>query len=241
MSEHEYRPRLSESEYRLIQAERKKKNSNTLIIGDLHAPFIKEGYLEFCKSVYKKHNCSNVIFIGDLIDNHFSSFHESDPDGMGAGQELCKAIKELEKWYEAFPVAKVCIGNHDAIPARKAFSSGLSKRWIKSIGEVLDFDGWQYAEEWFINDVLYVHGTGRKARNRCKDDFMSVVQGHYHSESYIEYFVGERFRLYAMQVGCGVDRTAYAMAYGKHFKKMHINCGVVLDNGYLPILEYMKL
>jgi hypothetical protein len=31
------------------------------------------------------------------------------------------------------------------------------------------------------------------------------------------------------------------MAYSKHFDKMHINCGVVLENGTLPILEYQKL
>ncbi len=160
---------------------------------------------------------------------------------MGAGQELDKAIKELDKWHEAFPKAKVCIGNHDAIPNRKGFTSGLSKRWIKTVDEMLGYEGWKYAEEFIIDDVLYTHGTGRKARNRCKDDMLSIVQGHYHSESYIEYFVGERFKMFAMQIGCGVDRTAYAMAYGKHFKKMHINCGVVLENGELPILEYMKL
>jgi len=237
--EKEYRPRLNEKEYNLIQKYRSK--GNLLIIGDLHSPFIKPGYLEFCKSVYDKYNCTRVVFIGDLIDNHYSSYHETDPDGVGAGQELTMAIRKLNKWYDVFPDADVMLGNHDAIPARKAFSAGLSTKWIKSIGEVLQYDGWRYHEELIINDVLYVHGTGRKARNRCKDDLISVVQGHYHSESYIEHFVGERFRMFAMQVGCGVDRTAYAMAYGKHFKKMHINCGVVLDNGEQPILEYMKL
>ena len=47
--------------------------------------------------------------------------------------------------------------------------------------------------------------------------------------------------MFAMQIGCGVDDRSYAMAYGKHFDKMHINCGVVLENGTLPILEYQKL
>ena len=30
------------------------KNKNVLIIADLHAPFIREGYLAFCIEMYKK-------------------------------------------------------------------------------------------------------------------------------------------------------------------------------------------
>ena len=40
-----------------------------------------------------------------------------------------------------------------------------------------------------------------------------------------------------MQVGCGVDRESYAMAYAKFFPKTYkIACGVILDNGKLPII-----
>jgi len=212
-----------------------------LVIGDLHAPFIKRGYLEFCKEIYKKYKCNSVILIGDLIDNHFSSFHDTDPDGHGAAEELRLAKAQISEWYKAFPIAKVCIGNHDLIPVRKSFNSGISKVWIKSISEVLDTPNWEYAEEFVINDVLYTHGTGRKATNRMTADFTSVVQGHYHSESYINYSVGRNKKMFAMQLGCGVNDKSYAMAYGKHFDKMHINCGVVLEEGKLPILEYMNL
>jgi len=215
--------------------------NNILVIGDLHAPFIKKGYLEFCKSVYEKHDCDGVIFIGDLIDNHFSSFHDTDPDGHGAAEELRLAKEQIAIWYKEFPVAKVCIGNHDLIPVRKSFNAGVSKIWIKSISEVLDTHNWEYAEEFIINDIMYVHGTGRKAAARMTADFTSVVQGHYHSESYITYSVGKHKKMYAMQIGCGVNDKSYAMAYGKHFDKMHINCGVVLEKGKLPILEYMDL
>jgi hypothetical protein len=46
---------------------------------------------------------------------------------------------------------------------------------------------------------------------------------------------------FAMQVGCGVDRKSYAMAYGKHFKKPQINVGVVLEGGRYGIIEPMRL
>jgi hypothetical protein len=33
-----------------------------------------------------KHTIGTVIFLGDIIDNHYSSYHESDPDGYSAGE-----------------------------------------------------------------------------------------------------------------------------------------------------------
>lgn len=224
-----------------VQEELDPTEKRVLIIGDLHAPFIRYGYLEFCQSVYNKYNCNTVVFIGDLIDNHYSSYHETDPDGHSAGVELQKAKAEIANWYRAFPKAKVCVGNHDAIPYRKAMTAGLSSTWIKTIDEVIEVPNWEFAEEFIIDGNMYCHGTGRKARNRAKSDLISVIQGHYHSESYVEHFVGKNYRIFALQVGCGVNDKAYAMAYGRHFNKMHINCGVVLEGGELPILEFMKL
>lgn len=231
---------MSVSEYEGY-LEYKRERDNVLVIGDLHAPFIKEGYLDFCKRMYIKHRCNEVVFIGDICDMHYSSYHEHDPDGHGAAEELSRAKVQIAEFYDAFPKAKVCIGNHDLIPNRKAFSGGLSKHWIRDISEVLETPNWEYAEDFVINGVLYTHGTGRKAKQRCQQEFISVVQGHYHSESYVETFVSEKDLLFAMQVGCGVDRKTYAMAYAKHFKKPQINVGVVLESGRYGIIEPMKM
>lgn len=234
------RPRMNEVEYKAYLEFKRPKN-NVLVIGDLHAPFIKQGYLEFCKEMQIKHQCADIVLIGDLLDSHFSSFHESDPDGYGAGEELRRAKIQIAEFYKAFPKAKVCIGNHDLIPNRKAFTGGLSKYWVKDISEVLETPNWEYSEDFIINNVLYTHGVGRKAKQRCQQEFKSVVQGHYHSESYVETFVSEERLIFAMQIGCGVERKAYAMAYGKHFKKPQINVGIVLDNGRYGIIEPMKM
>lgn len=214
-------------------------NKNILIIGDLHAPFTINGYFDFCKKIRDKYMCDTIVFIGDLVDNHFSSFHDTDPDGHSAAEELKLAKEQIDVWYKEFPRAYVCIGNHDQIPNRQAFKSGVSKYWVKDISDVLETPNWQYSEEFIINDVLYTHGVGRKAYNRMLQDLISIVQGHYHSESEIRFLVGKKRKTFSMQVGCGVDFKSYAMAYGKYFKKMHINCGVVCDD--LPILEYMDL
>lgn len=215
---------------------------NVLAIGDLHEPFTRKGYLEFCKEMYIKHNCKTVVFIGDIADNHYSSFHDSDPDSdYSAGQELTKLKEEIQKWYEAFPYALICEGNHDLIPQRKMFSAGLSKQWIKPMSEVLDTPNWQFSQEFILDNVYYNHGTGRKARGRMKQDLISLVQGHYHSESYIEYLVGRTYRIFACQIGCGIADKSFAFAYGKNFAKSHINVGIIKDNGTLPIIEYMDL
>lgn len=215
--------------------ETKEVKGNVLIVGDLHEPFCLDDYLDFCKHQYNKYKCDHVIFIGDVIDSHFSSYHEADPDGMTAGDELVLARKRLSRWHEVFPYADVVIGNHDRIVQRKAFSSGISKYWIKDFKDALGVPTWDFRERFVYNDVQYVHGEGGKARNRAKKDLMSTIQGHYHTECYTEHIVGSRYRIFSSQVGCGVDHKAYAMAYAKNFGKPAIGCMVVLDNGALPI------
>jgi len=217
------------------------ENRNTLVIADLHEPFTLNGYLDFCIRIYEKYKCNTVVFIGDIIDNHYSSFHETNPDGHSAGMELQLAKENIKLWYAAFPYARVCIGNHDLIPERKTFTAGNSKTWLKTISEVLNTPNWDYAENHVIDNVMYTHGTARKARQRMRQDLISIVQGHYHSESYIDYIAGSHYLLFCMQVGAGLDKDSYAAAYGRHFSKPHVNCGVVLEGGRLPILEYMEL
>ena len=215
--------------------------NNILVIGDLHEPFCLEGYLKFCREQQETFNCGTVIFIGDIIDNHYSSYHEADPDGFSAGEELDRAIRKVANWYAVFPKATVLIGNHDRIVYRKATTAGVSRKWVREMHEVLETPNWKFVEEVTINGVNYNHGEGGTARNRIKVEHQSQVQGHIHSQAYVEFSVGANIRIFGMQVGCGVDRKAYAMAYGKNYKKPIISCGVVLKKGTQPILIPMDL
>lgn len=214
---------------------------NVLVIGDLHEPFCLDSYLEHCRKTQEEFDCGTVIFIGDVIDNHYSSYHETDPDGFSAGEELERAIYKIRDWYRVFPQATVLIGNHDRMALRKAQTSGVSKLWVRDYTEVLNTPSWKFTEEIVIDDVCYNHGEGGTARTRMKNELQSQVQGHLHNQSYVEYSVGPKHKVFGMQVGCGVDRNSYAMSYGKHFKKPVISCGVVLNKGTLPILLPMNL
>jgi predicted phosphodiesterase len=218
------------------------KKDNILVIGDIHEPFSLDGYREHCKEVYDKYNCNKVIFIGDIIDNHFGSYHEKETDAYGGKYELKRCIEKVAKWYELFPVAEVCIGNHDAIVSRKAQSGGIPEAWIRDYSDVLQTPGWVWATDFIHNNVRYTHGhKSSKARTAFKRDMMSTVTGHFHTDFYIEYNFGVNHNIFAMAVGSGVDDKAYAVRYAAGGKKSAIGCGVILNNGKLPILCPMNL
>jgi hypothetical protein len=214
---------------------------NVLVIGDLHEPFCLKNYLTHCRQVQEEFDCGTVIFIGDVIDNHFSSYHESDPDGYAAGQELDRAIDKIADWHLVFPNSTVLIGNHDRLVYRKATTAGVSRKWVRDLDEVLQTPTWNFIEEIDINGINYNHGEGGTARNRMKVEHQSQVQGHLHSQAYVEHSVGPNTKIFGMQVGCGIDRKAYAMAYGKNYKKPIISCGVILNKGTLPFVVPMNL
>ena len=233
--------RLKPHEIAALKKMRESETRNILVIGDLHEPFCLEGYLEFCIEQYKTYNCNQVIFIGDILDNHAYSYHEPDPDGLSAGMELEESIKKIQNWYKAFPVADVCIGNHDRMAARKSFSGGIPSAWIRSYNEVLGTPNWNWVESVIYDEVLYEHGEGGQAQTKAKNNLMSSVCGHTHTEAYTRWYVGKKFRVFGMQVGCGVDSKSYASAYAKNFKKQAIGCAVILNNGTLPINLLMPL
>ena len=235
----DFRPRLKGKKLSAFQNITRKEN-RVLVIGDLHEPFNLDGYLQHCKDAYNNYNCNKVVFIGDIIDSHYSSYHETDPDGMGGGEELELAINKLNNWYNAFPDADITIGNHDRIIMRKAFSSSIPKRWLKEYKEVLETPKWNFTDRVVIDGVQYVHGEGGTARTKCRADMMSTVQGHLHTQCYTEWYVGQNFRIFGMQVGCGIDHDSYAMAYAKRGKKPAISCGVVIG-GHTPINILMNL
>ena len=235
----EIRPRLSGNK-RIAFENINRKERRILIIGDLHEPFCLEGYREFCEQMYATYNCNHVIFIGDILDSHGFSYHEQDPDGLSAGHELSLAIKRIRKWYSSFPKADVCIGNHDRMASRKAMTGGIPSAWIRSYNDVLGTPKWNWGENITYDNVLYEHGEGSQAKTKAKNNMMSSVCGHTHTEAYVQWFVGKKFRVFGMQVGCGIDAKTYAAAYAKNFKKQAIGCGVVLG-GHTAINCLMDL
>lgn len=220
--------------------------NNVLIIGDTHEPFCQEGYLEHCLKVQKEYDCGSIVHIGDLVDNHAVSYHESDPDGRSPGDEFKMALDNCNEWYKAFPEAVICIGNHDRLPFRKAFTAGLPKNWLKSYQEMFNSPKeWKWDFVHTINGVIYQHGTGLSGElaslNCARENRQSTVIGHLHTVSNIRFLASHKDLIFGMSVGCGIDHHKYAFAYGReNTRKPVLGCGVVI-NGKLPINIPMNL
>lgn len=222
------------------------KKENVLVIGDTHEPFTREGYILFCREMQEKYECGTVVHIGDVLDNHYSSFHETDPDGFGAGDELDRAIVGVQEWHYLFPNARVCIGNHDDIIRRQLFANGISARWLKPMNDVLNTTTWKWAMHHELYGVKYIHGTGTTGPNaaytRAMKAGQSIVMGHVHTEASVKWHVTKTHKVFGMMTGCGVDDREYAMAYAKNFPAKYIvSCAVVLEKGTIPIVLPMEL
>jgi hypothetical protein len=205
-----------------------------LVVSDLHLPFEHQKSLNFCKAVRKEFKCGKVVFIGDLVDNHYSSFHQTCPDGYGGKKELSEVINRLKPWYRAFPEATITLGSHDLRVMRQAYKNNIPSQWIKGFGEVLGVPNWNFEMECFINGVRFLHGDSCSStiQSLFRSD-SSIVFGHWHSKFEIVY-AGNKF---GMCVASLIDQENYAFDYAKtYLKKSILGCGVVLNHGKLPLL-----
>ena len=207
----------------------KRIKHNILVIPDLHFPFVHKDALKFVKSVQAENDISEVVFLGDMIDNAYSSFHDSDPDGMAAGDEIKMARKQLKAWKKQFPVAKVMRGNHDQLPNRQAFKAGLSKHWIRGIDEVYNLQGWDFVDNYKVGRNFFTHGLGMNVIARSRALGLNIFQGHYHSKFSCTLVTIYPEPTFAVQAGCLVDHNAYAFAYGKDGQPQVRGCVVIKD------------
>jgi hypothetical protein len=69
-----------------------------------------------------------------------------------------------------------------------------------------------------------------------------LAQGHIHTAGGVKFHASPKDIIWGLQVGCGIDRKSYAFQYGRDFKdKPILGCGVVLENGRVPVFEPMEL
>lgn len=217
--------------------------ARVLTIGDLHAPAVHPGYMDFCQDLYRDYGCNRVVFIGDVTDQHTASKHLTDPDGKGAQEEFEETYDEVQRWYEAFPKADVCIGNHDERYLKRCMEAGLPRSALKPYSELWDTPGWKWAQSFVIDETHYSHGTGcggiNPAFNYAKLLGRSVVIGHVHTQSGVKWICTEYGRTFSMDVGCGVDDQHPAFHYGKeHRTKGVLSAGVILDG--TPVHHIME-
>ena len=205
--------------------------ARVLILPDLHLPFEKDRSLAFCKAIYKRFNCNKIVCTGDLLDMHQLSRHVSEPDSMGAIEELALAKKKIKQWAKVFPKMDIVLGNHDLIAKRQAKEVGLPSVYLKDLRDVYGMPkGWKFHNRLIVDGVLYIHnaGSGKYAAiNKARDMSMSVVCGHTHKHGGVIYYTNPNNIFFGLQVGCLVDKETYAMRYSD--SEVCLGCGVVND------------
>lgn len=215
-----------------------------LVISDMHTPYGHPDTVDFLKALKRKYSFDKVVCIGDEVDYHALSFHDSDPDLLGAGQELEDAIAALSPIYKMFPRVDVVESNHGSMVLRKALVTGMPRRLLKSYNDILLAPkGWKWSDDLSLNTPLgpvYFHHSRGAALKTSQAYGMSHVCGHQHEQFNISYWSTPEKLLFAMTTGCLIDRRSYAFAYNKtNLKRPIIGVGVIIDG--LPKLEPMIL
>ena len=222
-----------------------KGNERVLVISDTHCPAMHHGYIDFLVSIFHKHKCTRVVHIGDLVDWNAISFHEKDPSMPSAADEFVAASKQVRALHKAFPEVDYLIGNHSALPERKAQSVGLPPEVILNFKTLWGLDGWEIHPRFtdlLIDNVIYRHGDKEKggqmsALKNAQAQFKSLVMGHLHAQAGINYHANQDGVVFGMNVGCGVDHTHPAMNYGRIYAARPVlGCGVV----YSPKLAFFE-
>ena len=216
--------------------------SVTLAIPDLHTPFHHKDAIHFLDAV--KSFCKPDLFVlmGDEVDYHNLSFHDTDPDiPFSASSELDKAIIYLQDFYKLFPRVTVLESNHGSLVYRKAKFHGIPRAVIKPYNEILEAPkGWLWKESAIIDGVKYKHSFAKNLKEAVLSEGMNIAQGHFHTDFEIRYFKRGSELLWGATVGCLIDYDLMAFNYAKTNIAKPIEGCFVNDNG-LPILIPMKL
>jgi hypothetical protein len=209
--------------------------STTLIISDLHAPFHHPASLDFLSQLRRDYKPHHVVCIGDEIDAHGWSVHDRNPDAPGQGDELALAKQTVGYVAKMFPRVSVCLSNHGQRAARQSLRIGIPSAFVRTLAEVLNTPkGWQWAERWIVDGVLFIHGEGYSGQGAALKAAMqnrrNTVIGHVHAWAGVAYHTSCDDTIWGMNVGCMVDVESLAMSYGKAYpNKPTLGCGVIVD------------
>lgn len=224
----------------------KHDNSRILFISDMHIPYHHEHLLPFLESLKNRYDPTRIICLGDELDKHAMSFHDSDPDLPSAGDELLRALPTIALLKEMFPVMDLIDSNHGSMVYRKSKAHGIPRSYIRSYNEVLGVDdGWKWHNDMTIElpdgqSVYIHHGKSADAIKTSQAMSMSHVCGHFHESFGVRYWANPNGLFWAMNSGCLIDDKALAFSYNNvNLKRPIIGTSLIID-GY-PVMEAMPL
>lgn len=221
-------------------------NSRILLISDMHIPYHHEDTIAFLTHLKAKYNPTRVICLGDELDKHALSYHDSDPDLPSAGDELKKSLPVIQELFKIFPKMDIIESNHGSLVWRKAKTFGIPKHYIRSYNDVLGVDGgWKWSFDLTVTlpngQKCYIHhGKTSNVIQLSQQMGMCAVQGHFHESFKIDHWGNPTGLYWGMQTGCLIDDDALAFNYNNvNIKRPIIGTGLIIDS--MPVLEPMVL
>lgn len=216
------------------------------MIPDLHLPFNHKNALEFLTEVSNRFKCNTTIILGDIFDQYTMSRYAKDPEANNVKVEFTQAKNEVKKFIKKFPNAVCLFGNHDVRIMKRLREANIPPNMIiPTFNQLYDLPKtWSWTNRVKKNEVVYLHGskTGPYAHfNTAKEFRCSTVIGHTHSTGAVQYSSSFEDTIFGMNAGCLIDDTTYAFYYANEMANRPVlGCGVVLDDGKLPIFVPMK-
>lgn len=228
----------------------KPRNNDILFISDLHAPYHHPDALEFLAALKKKYNFARIVCVGDELDYHAMSFHDSDPDLDSAGRELQRGREVLWELWRMFPLMDLLESNHGSMAYRKGKHHGVPRHLILGYKDAIFGEkkkdgtvhlpnmrgvGWNWHFELIITlstgqRVKIVHNRKSSTLMNVKETGMSFIQGHHHTVFEIVHHHTTDFLNWGMTVGCLIDDASYSYAYNKFtVARPIIGCGAIID------------
>lgn len=221
-------------------------NNRILVIPDLHCPHQHQDAVAFLTALKAKYKPTRVVCLGDEIDAHAMSFHDSDPDLASAGHELNEAIQALQPLYELFPRVDLIDSNHGSMLYRRGKHHGIPRKMLRDYGDILEAPkGWVWTHDLTLtlpngNLCYFHHGLSSDVMNVVNKRGVCAVQGHYHGSFSIGYAGNPHSLLWGLQSGCLVNKESMAFAYDRNnLPRPIIGASIVIDS--LPRLLPMVL
>ena len=206
-----------------------------LVISDMHLPYQHKDSIKFLKEIKKEFRPDKIVNIGDLLDFHAISMHDSNPDLYSAGMELDKAKEYIKVLEDIFPEVIEVDSNHSSLVYRRALKYGMSKQFLKPYGEFLGTRKWKWIDDLTLTmsngqRCFFTHGRSADVLKVSQTMGMNCVQGHYHTKFLISYWANPDNLFFAMNVGCLINQKSMAFSYAKNFKTRFIlGCGIILN------------
>ena len=216
-----------------------------LVISDMHLPYQHKDSIKFLKEIKKEFKPDTTISIGDLLDQHALSFHDSSPELYSAGMELDKAKEYVKELESIFPKLIEVDSNHSSMIYRRALKHGLPRAYLKEYGDFLETKKWKWIDDLTLTmsngqRCFFTHGRSADILKVSQTMGMSAVQGHYHTKFVISWWANPDNLFFGMNVGCLINQKSMAFAYAKNFKtRFIIGCGIIING--IPRLLPMVL